>query len=198
MPDGDLIIDILTKRLRALDVNPSMRQQGTELRVEVDAAPNPDALIPVMTDRGRLAIHTGVSFVDTCDGVTTKGKICLPDIQDDTRFYLMNTPADLAGDILDSVDVGRDYADLPAISFRLNRDAARTFGELTASNVGLPFALVIDDVVIVAPRIQTPILGGSGQITAYDFDAEIWSAILSQPPLPHSLIFLEHAVVPEE
>src|SRR5205085_5286175 len=32
-------------------------------------------------------------------------------------------------------------------------------------NVGKPFAIILDDKVLSAPVIQTPILGGSGQIT---------------------------------
>ena len=36
---------------------------------------------------------------------------------------------------------------------------------MTQENVGLPFAIVLDDKVISAPVIREPILGGSGQIS---------------------------------
>jgi preprotein translocase subunit SecD len=53
----------------------------------------------------------------------------------------------------------------PVISFRFNSVGARTFGRFTADNVGRPFAIVLDDVVLSAPVIREPILGGSGQVS---------------------------------
>ena len=39
------------------------------------------------------------------------------------------------------------------------------FGRFTAENIGRPFAIVLDDVVMSAPVIREPILGGSGQVS---------------------------------
>src|SRR5690606_2252913 len=41
---------------------------------------------------------------------------------------------------------------------------ARKFGRFTRQNVGKPFAIVLDDKVISAPRINTAIEGGRGYI----------------------------------
>ena len=51
------------------------------------------------------------------------------------------------------------------VNFRLSTGGARKFGDVTAKNVGRPFAIVLDDKVISAPVIREPILGGSGQIS---------------------------------
>lgn len=51
------------------------------------------------------------------------------------------------------------------VSFSLNRDGTRRFADVTRSNVGRPFAIVLDDEVISAPVIRDAITGGQGQIS---------------------------------
>ena len=51
------------------------------------------------------------------------------------------------------------------MNFTFDSTGARSFGTVTANNVGKPFAIVLDGRVISAPRIITPILGGRGQIS---------------------------------
>ena len=53
----------------------------------------------------------------------------------------------------------------PVVNFRFNIRGGQRFGEVTAANVGKPFAIVLDNKVISAPRILGPITGGSGQIS---------------------------------
>ncbi len=53
----------------------------------------------------------------------------------------------------------------PIVSFRFNSNGARRFATATQQNVGKPFAIVLDNKVISAPRINEPITGGSGQIS---------------------------------
>jgi len=50
------------------------------------------------------------------------------------------------------------------VTFRFNSEGAKRFADATRDNVGQRFAIVLDDKVISAPVIETPILGGSGQI----------------------------------
>ena len=57
------------------------------------------------------------------------------------------------------------------VDFRFNNAGARKFGDITASNVGKPFAIVLDNKIITAPVIRSPILGGSGIISG-GFTAE--------------------------
>jgi len=53
----------------------------------------------------------------------------------------------------------------PVVNFRFNLKGAQRFAQVTTENVGKPFAIVLDGKVISAPRIQTPITQGSGQIS---------------------------------
>ena len=53
----------------------------------------------------------------------------------------------------------------PVVTFRFDAAGAKRFAMVTQENVGLPFAIVLDDKVISAPVIREPILGGTGQIS---------------------------------
>jgi preprotein translocase subunit SecD len=50
----------------------------------------------------------------------------------------------------------------PAISFNFNNTGAKRFARVTQENIGKPFAIILDNRVLSAPNIQTPILGGVG------------------------------------
>ena len=51
------------------------------------------------------------------------------------------------------------------VAFRLNGQGAQRFGQVTTENVGNRFAIILDNKVISAPVIESPIIGGQGQIT---------------------------------
>ena len=53
----------------------------------------------------------------------------------------------------------------PVVTFRFDAAGAKRFALVTQENVGLPFAIVLDNKVISAPVIREPILGGTGQIS---------------------------------
>ena len=53
----------------------------------------------------------------------------------------------------------------PIVTLRLDDAGKRKFGQFTSANVKRPLAVVIGGQVITAPMIQTPILGGSFQIS---------------------------------
>src|SRR5690606_27527469 len=55
----------------------------------------------------------------------------------------------------------------PVVTFRLDNEGARRFGDMTTANVGRALAIVLDNRVITAPVIRTPITGGSGEISGY-------------------------------
>jgi protein-export membrane protein SecD len=85
----------------------------------------------------------------------------------------------------------------PVVSFRFNQDGARRFGKATSENVNRPFAVVLDNKIITAPRIITPILGGTGQITG-NFSIESANALatnLRSGALPAKLTIVEERVV---
>ena len=79
--------------------------------------------------------------------------------------YLVHRQSALGGHDIVDAKAGFDLNGRPSVDFRFSARGARVFGQLTQENVGRPFAIVLDNEVLSAPVIQTPILGGFGQIT---------------------------------
>src|SRR5690606_11112676 len=53
----------------------------------------------------------------------------------------------------------------PVVSFELDKEGARLFGEMTTNNIGRSLVIVLDDKVIAAPVIRSVIAGGRGGIS---------------------------------
>jgi preprotein translocase subunit SecD len=68
------------------------------------------------------------------------------------------------GDIVEA-SVIFDMNSEPAVAFRMSKEKARAFGELTTRNVYERFDLVVCGKVISSPVIREPILGGSGMVS---------------------------------
>ena len=85
----------------------------------------------------------------------------------------------------------------PIVTFRFNVSGAQRFGEATTRNVGRQLAIVLDDAVISAPRVQSPITGGSGQISG-DFtvqEVNDLAVLLRSGALPATLTIVEERTV---
>ena len=82
------------------------------------------------------------------------------------QSYLIEKRVLVSGEDLTDAQPGFDHrTSEPIVTFRFNSNGARRFAQATQENVGRPFAIVLDNEVISAPRINSPILGGSGQIS---------------------------------
>jgi protein-export membrane protein SecD len=116
----------------------------------------------------------------------------------DGAEYLVENRSQVTGEQLSDAQPGFDQrTNEPIVSFRFNQSGAKTFGKLSSENVGRPFAVVLDNKVITAPRINEPILGGSGQITGNFTVAEANSLAtnLRSGALPAKLTIVEQRVV---
>ena len=79
---------------------------------------------------------------------------------------LINENVELGGESLTNAQPGFDQQTGQAVvSFQFDTRGAIVFGDITSKNVGRRFAIVLDNQVITAPVIQSPITGGSGQIS---------------------------------
>lgn len=93
------------------------------------------------------------------------GDIILNDAKNPEQKYAVKQLPVLDGSMLVDARVGFDQANQPVINFTLNSEGAAIFGDFTGSNVGKRLAIVLDDKVYSAPRINERIGGGSGQIS---------------------------------
>jgi protein-export membrane protein SecD len=85
----------------------------------------------------------------------------------------------------------------PVVTFRFDAAGAKRFAMVTQENVGLPFAIVLDNKVISAPVIREPILGGTGQISGNFSVAEAndLAVLLRSGALPAKLTVIEERTV---
>ncbi|MFM8542929.1 MAG: protein translocase subunit SecD [Chakrabartia sp.] len=86
------------------------------------------------------------------------------------------------------------------VSIRFNSQGGRKFGRATSENVGKPFAIILDNMVISAPNINEPILGGSAQISG-NFTVESANELaisLRSGKLPVALKVIEESSVSAE
>ncbi len=85
----------------------------------------------------------------------------------------------------------------PVVSFKFNAIGGKKFCKITKTNVGKPFAIVLDNEVISAPVIQDAICGGSGIISgSFDVkEAHDLSLLLRAGALPAPLNVVEERSV---
>ena len=91
--------------------------------------------------------------------------ISLPYADEPGRELVIKKTAIIVGDMLENAQPSFNQAGQPVVSFRLNSLGARKFCDVTRKNVGQPFAIVLDNKIISAPRINEAICGGNGQIS---------------------------------
>ena len=104
--------------------------------------------------------------MDTNSNFPTKlDEIVVGSEQDNELFFLLKKRPVVSGENLTNAQPSFDENGLPAVSFNFNPSAALKFGNYTKENIGSPFAIVLDDVVISAPTIRSHMPGGSGIIT---------------------------------
>lgn len=83
---------------------------------------------------------------------------------EDGSIYIVEKDVALSGELL--VDANPTYFEgAPAVAFRFNQEGTKKFAKLTSENIGRIFAIVLDNKVITAPKINTIINQGSGVIT---------------------------------
>src|SRR5688572_26331353 len=81
-----------------------------------------------------------------------------------TVYYLVRRVAAVTGRDLRNARPSLDQNSRPAVSFTLNTEGARKFGNVTGQNIGRQLAIVLDGRVQSAPTIEGRITT-EGQIT---------------------------------
>jgi preprotein translocase subunit SecD len=113
-----------------------------------------------------------------------------------TLFYLLRRAGTVSGRDLRSARPSVDQNNRPAVSFTLNNDGGRRFGELTSANIGRQLAIILDDRVQSSATIN-------GRITT---DGQIYgsftpervanlSLILRSGALPAEMTYLQERLI---
>ena len=73
--------------------------------------------------------------------------------------------APLAGEVITNAKDEFDQMSQPVVSMQMNAEGTRTWANLTKMNIDKAIAIVLDDAVYSAPRVNTEITGGNSQIS---------------------------------
>src|SRR5206468_2016575 len=140
---------------------------GNRILVEVPGVEDPEALKRLIGQTARLEfklVDLSASPQDVQQGRAPAGSQVLPMAQGG-GFIAVNRRVMVSGDQLTKAVQGFDQDGRPDINITFNTAGARRFGRVTQENVGKPFAIILDDKVLSAPNIETPLPGGSAQVT---------------------------------
>jgi protein-export membrane protein SecD len=162
-------IEILRRRIDPTGTaETSIAPQGADrIVVQAPGQSDPEQLKARIGQTAKLSFHMvneSVSPTELAQGRPAPlGAVVFPD---ETGAPLaVQRRADVTGEQLIDAQQSFDENGAAVVSFRFNAQGARAFARITEQNVGQRFAIVLDDQIISAPVIVTPILAGSGQIS---------------------------------
>jgi preprotein translocase subunit SecD len=108
--------------------------------------------------------------------------------------YLLRKRAQVTGEYLANADESWDDMGRPEVSFTMDRKGAELMGKLTGENVGRKMAIVLDEKVNSAPRIESKIsergritMGGASDPMALQTEVKDLIAVLRSGALPAPL-----------
>ena len=159
-------VEVIRRRIDELGTRePTIIRQGaTRIVVQVPGLKDPEQLKALIGKTARLEfklVDLEADPAQAAQGRAPPGSQVLPNV--DGGITVVKRRAIVTGDQL--VDSQPSFQEgIPVVSFRFDAAGGRRFGRATQENVGKPFAIILDNQVISAPRINEPILGGSGII----------------------------------
>lgn len=199
----DQSIEIVRRRVDELGTTePSIQRQGADrILVQVPGLQDPQRLKELIGTTAKLAFRMVDLSMPVEQAVATRPPAdseVLPGAENPNEKWLIERRVLVSGEDLIDAQPGFDQqTNEPVVTFRFNSTGARRFATATTQNVGKPFAIVLDDKVISAPRINEPITGGSGQISG-NFTVESannLAILLRAGALPAPLTVVEERTV---
>ena len=193
---------IVESRINSLGTTePVIQQQGKDrIAIQLPGIQNPDQVKDVIGRTAKLTFQLLCDDQPTGSGQNPPPECRALPLQENKQQDLWvqtSSRATVDGADLNDAQPGFDQNNQPVVTFRFNQKGAVRFGKLTAENVGKPFAIVLDDEVVSYPRINEPILGGTGQISG-NFTTEETNSlaiVLRSGALPAKLNIVEERTV---
>jgi preprotein translocase subunit SecD len=196
-------IQIVERRVNQLGtVEPVIQRQGTDrILVQVPGLQDPTRLKELLGKTAKMEfrmVDASVSPDQAQRGSLPADDELLMSASAPKVPYVVKKQVLVSGGDLTDAQPGFDQrTSEPIVSFKFNTSGARKFAQATTENVGLPFAIVLDNEVISAPVIREPITGGQGQISgSFTVQAANDLAILLRAgALPAPLTVIEERTV---
>src|SRR5215468_4555032 len=196
-------IQIVERRVNQLGtVEPVIQRQGTDrILVQVPGLQDPTRLKELLGRTAKMEfrmVDTSVPPDQAQQGRLPPDSDLLMSSSTPKVPYVVKKQVLVSGGDLTDAQPGFDQrSGEPVVNFRFNTSGSRKFAQATTENVGLPFAIVLDNKVISAPVIREPITAGQGQISG-NFtvqSANDLAILLRAGALPAPLTVIEERTV---
>ena len=183
-----------------------IRQGANRILVQVPGLQDPEGLKSLLGKTAKLEfklVDTNANPAQLAQGIAPAGSQILPypDSPTGLKLIALQRRVMVSGD--DLIDASQGFSsqdNTPIVNIRFNSQGGRKFGRATTENVQKPFAIILDNVVISAPNINEPILGGQAQISG-NFTVESANQLaiaLRSGKLPVALKVVEESTVSPE
>ncbi len=185
-------IEIVSRRVNESGTKePIIQRQGNNrILVQLPGINDPEYIKKLLGKTAKLTFHM---VSQSAEGMSVR-KVPMRDQPGQT--LPVNRRPLMTGDML--VNAQPSFQEgAPVVSFKLNAVGARRFCSVTSENVGQLFAVVLDNEIITAPRINEPICGGSAVISGHFTvqESSDTAILLRAGALPTSLTVVEERSV---
>ena len=199
-------IEIVRRRIDQTGTRePTIQRQGDDrILIQLPGVKDPDRIKRLLGKTAKMVfrfvdIKSNVADVLRSGRVPPGSELLEQEAREadgEPRQYLVRKRVMVSGESLVDADATFDQG-RPVVSFRFDSVGAKKFADATSKNVGRLFAIVLDNKVISAPEIQSPILGGSGIISGSFTvpEANDLAVLLRAGALPAPLKILEERTV---
>jgi preprotein translocase subunit SecD len=160
--------EVVDKRINALGtLEPTVVREGnSRIVVQVPGLQDPSALKALLGRTAKLEfrlVDTSADPAQIAQGNVPPGSVVMPYAEGGP--IAVQRQVMISGDMLTNANQTYDpQTGAPGVTLQLDGAGSKRFAKVTQENSGKPFAIIVDGIVISAPRINEPILGGSAVI----------------------------------
>jgi preprotein translocase subunit SecD len=159
--------EVIDRRINSLGtLEPTIIQQGaSRILVQVPGVQDPEAVKKLIGRTARLEfklLAENVTAEQLASGRAPPGTQILP--TRDGGPIAVQRRAIITGTQIVRAEQSFDEQNQPDVAITFDSAGGTRFAKVTRDNVGKPFAIILDNVVLSAPSIRQPILGGKASI----------------------------------
>jgi preprotein translocase subunit SecD len=165
----DVAREVIDRRINALGtLEPTIVRQGdSRILVQVPGLQDPQQLRSLIGRTARLEfkrVNESVTQDQLAQNRAPVGSQILQ-MTGGGRIAVERRPIITGEMVADAQQRFDQQTNVPVVSITFNSEGGQRFARETQQRVGKQFAIILDNVVLSAPNINEPILGGSAQIT---------------------------------
>ncbi|HWL58219.1 MAG TPA: protein translocase subunit SecD [Paracoccus sp. (in: a-proteobacteria)] len=195
-------LEIIRRRIDEVGTRePTIMRQGSDrILIQVPGIGSAEELKQLIGTTAKLTFNPVVGRTTDANARAGVGQVVLPSMDEPGIYYVLEANPVVTGEDLTDARPSFDQNGQPSVDFRFGPSGAKRFGAYTSSNIGQPFAIVLDNQVISAPVIRQAITTGSGQISgSMDVEGSTRLAVLLRAgALPAEMTFLEERTIGPE